>query len=218
MFYCVQGLGNDDKHYKLNKPYRILESDSEHIFRPNGCQGHSTIKELRSSCSIWKEYNKMDSISAQKICENRFILPKGRYEIFVPMDKEFNKVSYKIIKHTIMGELGKDIQGIHFLSILNPSIKKVSPLGNEDQNGVWKANITYYCEVRKKYYLKENSSMFPKFWNPNRLVMEIYGAFKNRKRCSENRDVYHAQTFSDIPVDFVFKDDDLRTVYPIYQL
>jgi|SRR5690554_3386595 len=217
MFFCVKGIGSDDKHRRINKPYRILESDTEQLFRPNDCKGHKTVKELRSECKIWKEYHQTDPKSAQKICEEKFILPKAKHTIVVPMSEEFNKVSYKLIKHTIMGELKKDIQGIHFLSDLNPAIKKYTEKGHEDRNGVWLADITYHCQRRDKTYKKQNSTMFPKSWDPTRFIFEVFHAYNNRSRCETNKQIYHSVTLSGIPVDFIIKNNELRTVYPIYQ-
>ncbi len=218
MLFCVKGLGSDNKQFKINKPYRILESDTPISYMVGQeCKGHKDIKELRRNCPIWKEYHKQDSDSAQKICENNFILNKAVHTILAPMDEEFNRVSYKLIKHTVFGELNKDIQGLHLFSTLNKSIKGISIIKTQDRNGVWIADIDFYSDVRSKPYKKKNSSMFPLHWTPSIFMFKMYDSYKRKKQCNEDKTKYHSITDCGIKVDFIIKSNELRTVYPIYE-
>ncbi len=218
MLFCVKGLEDDNKQFSINKPIRVLESDNPLSYIDGQeCKGHKNIEELRKNCPIWKSYYKEDPLSAQKICEKKFILKKPAQIIITPMDEEFNNVSYKLVKHTIFGELNKDIQGIHLFSTMNKSIKNIAIKKNQDKNGVWVADIEFYSEGRKKTYVKKNSSMFPIHWTPNIFMLKIYFAYKTKKQCNDDSTIYHSTTDCGIRVDFVIKSNKLRTVYPIYE-
>jgi len=218
MLFCVKGLGSDNKQFKINKPYSIFESDSSisHMVGQE-CKGHKNIKELRGNCPIWKEYHKQDPDSAHKICEDKFILNKAVHTVFVPMDEEFNKVSYKLIKHTIFGELNKDIQGLHLFSTLNKSIKGISIIKTQDRNGVWLADIDFYSDVRNKPYKKKILQCFHFIGHRVFLCLKCMTLINEKKQCNEDETKYHSITDCGIKVDFIIKNNELRTVYPIYE-
>ena len=106
MFYFFPNLGSDDKVNGLNKPFRILELQENSPFAPTNIRGYRTTKELRKKDQEWKKYYKQDPQSAQKICDKRFILTAHNW-IVTPSDPEFNEVSYKLLKHTVMGNYQK---------------------------------------------------------------------------------------------------------------
>lgn len=133
MYYCLPDIATDEKN-NLKKPYRILKIPNNFPFKPN-INGYSSLKDLRSNDLNWKKYNLQDSKSANKICENRHVLNVKNF-VLTNSDNEFDKVSFKILKHTVMGELSNNINGIHLLSNLNRNIKKVIQIKKEDMNGV----------------------------------------------------------------------------------
>ena len=133
------------------------------------------------------------------------------------MDEEFNEVSYKLIKHTIFGELKKDIQGIHLLSDLNRNIKSVTRISDYDKNGVWIANIEYYSKERKRSYFKTKSTMFPVSWNSTLFIFKVYLAFKVKFQSEHDLTIFHSKTDCGIRVDFKIVDNEMKSVYPIYE-
>ena len=215
MYYFVPKIAIDDNS-NLFKPFRIIELREDFPFKPKGIPGYSTIKELRKNDKNWKKYHKQDSKSAVKICDNKFIITAHDF-VLTPRDEEFNEVSYKLLKHTVIGELSNDIMGIHLISKLNPNIRSVIQTSKEDCLGIWKADIEYFSKERGKVYLKKDSSMFPKNWDPSTFMFKIYGAYKSRKQCELDEDIFYSMTDCGIPVEFIIKNNVLKTVYPIYQ-
>lgn len=218
MLFCVKGIGCDDKHNNLNKPFRILETDSHSVIsllHPK-CHGHKTIEDLRKECAIWRRYFGKDPDSARKICEQRFILQVKDF-VLMPICNGYDELSCKILKHTVFGELKKDIQGIHFNSKLNPAIKNINTKQGKDKKGVWVADIEYYSKTRRKLYIKKDSTMFPESWTPTILMSKIYIAYLRKLQCKSNPDVFHSITDCGIKVDFIIKKGEIKTVYPIYE-
>ncbi|NME66598.1 EndoU domain-containing protein [Flammeovirga aprica] len=217
-YYCVEGIGSDNKNEHISKPYRIIFLDSNFPFTSSivkGARGYNTLKELRKHDETWINYSQIDRKSAMKICEKKFIF-YSRHFVITPSDEEFNEVSYKLLKHTIFGELKKEITGIHLISDLNPHIKTVTQKSHEDKNGVWIADVEYYSKERDKLYLKQNSSMFPKSWCPTTFMFKIFTAYKVKQQCKSDSSIFHSITDCGIKVDFVIKNNIMKTVYPLY--
>lgn len=179
-YYCLPGIMVDDNS-NLNKPLRIVKLDVNSLFKPNRI-GYNSLMELKKNDSSWRDYYVNDPKSAAKICEEKFIITIAGF-VLTPMEEEFQKVSFKLLKHTISGELSNEILGIHLYSILNKSIKKVEKLKAEDKHGVWIARIEYYSKERDRVYTKNNSSMFPIVWDPTTYMFEIQYAYNNRRQC-----------------------------------
>ncbi|MEQ8472327.1 MAG: EndoU domain-containing protein [Marinoscillum sp.] len=215
-YYCVTGLGDDSKTHRLPKPFRIYFVEDSHPFVPSQLTGYSTIEELRKKDPIWRKYHEKDPQSATKICKPEFIL-SSKYFVLTPYDEEFSKVSYKLLKHTIMGELQKEITGVHMISKLNPHILSFSEKCRPDTNGVWVADIEYFSKERNQPYLKENSSMFPKSWDPTIFMFKMFFAYKVKKQCKSDPTIFHSITDCGVPVDFVIRNGKLKSAYPIYR-
>lgn len=213
-YYCLPGIGVDDNS-NLCKPLRIVKLPINSLFKFNR-DGYNSLTDLRKNDSSWKDYYANDSKSAEKICEEKFVITIADF-VLTPLDEEFRKVSFKLLKHTISGELSNDITGIHLYSILNKSIKKIEKLKTEDKHGVWVARIEYYSKRRDRIYTKPNSTMFPLSWDPTTYMFEIQHAYLNRQQCQTFPFKYHSLTKSGIPVEFIIKDGKLRTAYPIYE-
>ncbi|MEO6901448.1 MAG: EndoU domain-containing protein [Bacteroidia bacterium] len=177
---------------------------------------YKSLKELRQNDPTWKQFLTKDPRSANKICEDQFLIC-GDDIILTPLDEEFNKVAHKLLQHTLMGELTDDINGIHMISKFNPSIKNAFEVRNEDKNGVWIATIEYYSGKRNKTFTKQESTMFPKKWCASTYMFEICFAYHNKKRKSPESEYHISHTSSGVPVEFVIKNGNLKTVYPIYQ-
>lgn len=218
MIYCLKGLGSDSKYDNIDKPFRIVEANySLRGILGNTCRGHSSLEKLRRECKTWKNYHHNDSKSGEIICRSNFIIKLTNEVIIFPMDEDFNKVSHKLLKHTLKGELGKKIQGIHLLSSINKNIKNYTIVKGPAQNGVWIADIEYYSPERDKTYFKENSTMFPIDWSPTQFMFEIYHAYQNKKQCIHDESIFHSFTSTGIRTDFVIKENEIRTVYPIFE-
>jgi hypothetical protein len=214
-YYFVPKLDVDDNS-NLFKPYRVLKLHVNFPIQPNKLTGYDSLKDLRKKDANWKAYYAEDSKSAVKVCQEKFIVSAKNF-IITPSDKEFKYVSFKLLKHTIMGELSNDINGIHLYSELNKSIVDIQKVEEEDKRGVWVARIKYYSKERDKTYIKEKSTMFPLSWDPTTYMFEIYEAYKNRKPVESDETKFHSKTLSGIPVEFIIKDNRLRTVYPLYK-
>lgn len=209
-------IGIDDGS-NFNRPWRILEIPNDSPTIPLGTVGYETLNELKENDINWHNYRTNDSKSAYKICEDRFIIKTTNKVIFLPNDYEFREDSFKILKHTVFGELdNKRIKGIHLFSNLKRGLQAIEYLKDPDKNGVWKAKITYYVIGRKKSYTKV-SSMFPIDWGETKFMFEIFHAYKTKRQCSSNTEKFHSYTYSGIPVDFVIKNGRVKTVYPLHQ-
>lgn len=215
-YYCIPGIGNDNKAFKLIKPLRIAFIEDSHPILPSNITGYQTLKELRKNDLKWRAYHSIDPKSAVKICQEKFILT-SKYFVFTPMDDEFDKISYKLLRHTVFGDLQKEITGIHLYSEMNPYIKTITEKHSEDDLGVWVADIEYYSPERNQTYKKEGSSMFPKSWDPTIFMFKIYFAFKHKTQCINDINIFHSFTDCGIRVDFIIRNNSINTVYPIYQ-
>lgn len=221
-YYMLPNIHVDDKS-NFSKPYRIVTFPKDFPFEISkiksfeNFRGYESLKELKKNDKNWIKYNEIDSGSARKICDKRFIINSSNKIILFPTNKEFDEVSYKIVKHSLFGELKKEITGIHLFSeFLYKNITEIKQIGNTDKFGVWKAEINYFSSERNKDYIK-TSTMFPLFWDANQLMLEIYYAYNARQKCESNEEIFHSRTLSGVYVDFVIKKGILKTVYPIYQ-
>lgn len=215
MYYFIPKIAVDDNS-NLFKPFRIVKLHKEFPLRFKGIQGFTSVKELRRKDINWKKYHEVDPKSAEKITKYQFIVTAENF-VITPTDQEFEKVSFKLLKHTVLGELSNEIKGIHLYSKLNKNIIEVEKIKAEDKRGVWIAKIKYYSANRDKIYVKEYSTMFPIYWNPTIYMFEVYYAYRNRVRHPDEEGVFLSTTKSGIPVEFVIKEGILRTVYPIYE-
>lgn len=59
--------------------------------------------------------------------------------------------------------------------------------------------------------------MFPKIWSANLFMIKIYEAYNNKKQCNTEPNKYHSITSCGVPIDFIIKDNKIKTVYPLYQ-
>lgn len=220
LYYFVAGIGsfpNTSNH--IVKPFRIVALTSS--ITPTGTWGigYRSIKELRKQDQRWKEYHLKDPDSAVTICKERFVIdiPSTSNLIFTPTDSRFDKVSAKILRHTLLGEeRRKEIIGIHLLSGLNPNIKSFKSTAPEDIRGVWKAKVHYHSKSKGKVMPFKESTMFPIYWSPSQFMFEIYTAYENRRQCLNDPNTFHSVTASGVPVDFIIKGGCLKTVYPLY--
>jgi hypothetical protein len=213
-YYFIPNIFIDDQS-NLFKPFRIVKLNVNFPVQPNGITGYNSLKELRRNDNNWKSYHEKDPKSAVKICQEEFLITAKDF-ILTPSDAEFNKVSFKLLKHNLMGELSNEILGIHLYSKLNKNIKSIEKLQIEDKRGVWVARIEYYSEERDKIFIKDNSSMFPISWDPTTYMFEIFHAYKTRRQNEFDEYRYDSTTLSGIPVSFIIKEGILKTVYPIY--
>ena len=212
-FYLVKNAFADGDMW-LPKEYRILCLPKSFPFQFRNLPAYNSIRELRKNDPSWKEYNNRDPKSAQKICEERFIF-KAKDFVLTPSGSAFDGCSYKVLKHGIMGELSKDINGIHLISALNKDITSISQLSAEDKNGVWNGIVGYYSEKRNKTYTKF-SSFFPKSWTESQYMFEVNFAYQNLSEVDGEQYMFSSVTKSGVPVIFIIRDQKVRTVYPIY--
>jgi len=213
-YYLIPKLGCLDPDKNLPYEYRIAEIPVDFPFVPSNIKGHNSLRHLRKYDEIWKAFDSVNHKAAIKICDKKFILDANDFILF-PSDENFNKYSYTVLMHSIFGEFDKELSGVHLLSHLNKDLTIEKVLRDEDCNGIWEAEIKVYNQRRNKYYSK-TSTFFPKNWTPSHFMSECFYAFKkiyNPKigGCIESL------TKSNIPVRLVFKNDELNSIYPIYE-
>jgi hypothetical protein len=216
IYQIVKGLssGKDDK---LRKPYKVIRIPVDFRNRFKG-EFFLSLRSLRRNSLIWKQYHKLDPKSAEKITKKEFI-ETIKEIIITPSNIEFDEVSYKILKHSLSGELKKNMTGVHLVSdLLQNEDYKIVKTQKADLNGVWKANIEYYSKLRNKKFEKLNSTMFPESWSVDKFMFEINFAFLNKKIDLEDNEKFNSITESGVPVVFVIKNNKLKTVYPRYIL
>ncbi len=169
------------------------------------------IKELKTKSSIYKSLREEDPRRAEIIFRDKYIIKVVDY-IMTSEDSFYTKEFMDLFRHTTKGDIkSKKIYGIHFFNPKSMRIKKI--LGYEDKNMVWKALVEIFDSGRNEWFEKE-STFFPRIWTMDRLFHECDFAIKNRTKIGEF--AYTAFTLSNIQVEIIIRNQELKSIYPIY--
>jgi hypothetical protein len=212
-YYIIQNAVSSDKSLNLPYKYSIQKIPTDFPFQPN-TQRFTSLRQLKRYSSIYRDFKLVNPRGARKICEDRFIATI-KDAVITPSDNGFDKFSWDFLGHTIHGKFEKEFSGLHLICDLNKNIKNIIETKTPDRNGVWEAEITVYSETKKKSFTKI-STLFPKVWTANDFMLEIYEAFKTRKKIEKTDFCYQSSTKSGVPVQMIIKNNKLLSTYPLY--
>lgn len=213
-FYIVDGLASANPDKNLKSESRIIAIPDNFPYILTNDFGHNSIRHLRRYNQKWKYLKSIQSKTADKICEENFILYCHDF-VLTPHDIEFNKYSFDLLQHAIYGKYDSEFSGLHLISSFNKEIESIEQVKPEDINGVWEAKVVLYNKRRNKHYIK-TSTFFPKTWTPSHFMFESFAAIKSIQ-INSNETEYLSKTQSGIPVVIIIKNNRAKTIYPLYQ-
>lgn len=213
VYYIAKDVGSNNPN-DLNIGVRVfLEKYNPFIkYTDENIEGpFENIKELKNNSSIFKSLVKSNPQRAEIIFKDKYIIKVEDY-ITSSEDSTYSKDFMNLFRHTIQGEIkSKRIYGIHLFDSQKMKIKNI--LGKEDKNLIWKA-VVEVLDANTNEWIEKESTFFPRIWSLNRLFHECYYAVENRKKIGEFR--YISLTLSGVPVDIIIKNQELKSIYPIY--
>lgn len=175
------------------------------------------LKDLKSNSKIYKDLILSDIKRSNLIIQSKFIdaiyyIPY----ILEGIDKAFHNMVYKIITHSLIGEVNKrEVKGIH---LYDTRFVKITKMLRFDYNTysfeaeIIGVNAITGVETKKAM----PSTFFPSTWSLNLLIAKLYSAFQGMKKIKDN--VFQGRTEEGILVEFIFsKEGNLKTVYPIIE-
>ena len=172
------------------------------------------LKSLIENSLVYKELKKTNPRRAHKIIQPENIRIPEDY-IKTPKGRTFELDFIKGFVHSIFGNFKEhDVTGIHFY---DEAKVKIIEFLESNEKGVWRAKIEAYDFRTKKWKPKDKATnFFPKDWDKNILLDELYFADKNKKLKEGTERVYNAVTRSGINVKFIIeKNGKVKTIYPI---
>ena len=215
LYYIHEEVGNSQQY---SKPIiRILEIPIEvcTLTFSFGEGPFTSIRNLKRNSNIFKTVAKRSSKQANRLLKENniikikdFILTKGKQGY--PM--EF----INVIEHTIRGQVQKDkVYGIHYFDPTCMRIIENVKLKNDV--GVWIAKIEYFDRNKNQWIQKDQeTSFFPSNWNLTQLFNECFYAYQNKIKDVTKDYTYLSKTESGVKVELIIKDNQLRSIYPIY--
>jgi hypothetical protein len=212
-YYVVEGWANANPEKKLKSNIRIVAISKDFPFFPSIYKGYNSLRDLRRNNPIWKQLKQHSSKTADKICNENFILDCYDF-VLTPMDNTFNEYSFDLLQHTIHGNYDKNFQGLHLICDFNKNIRNIEELRAENEHGIWEARITVYNQLRDNCFEKV-STFFPKHWTPTHFMFEAYSAIKSLDITPTTTE-YDSITKSGIPVKIIVQDNRVKTIYPKY--
>lgn len=212
-YYVVEGWVSANPDKKLNSNIRIVAIPRDFPFLPNDTNGHNSLRHLRHYDPKWKQLHKISSKTADKICDEKFILDCYDF-VLTPYDKKFNEYSFDLLQHTVHGKYDNEFSGLHLISSFNKDIESIEQTKPEDINGIWEAKIKLNNKRRNKIYEK-TSTFFPKNWTPSHFMFESFSAIESLQ-ISPTTNEYDSITKSGIPVKIIIKNNCAKTIYPLY--
>ena len=212
-YYLIEGIASANPEKNLNSRMRIAAIPDDFPFRPKNMTGHNSIRHLRRYDEKWKELKRTSSKTADKICDENFILDFYDF-ILTPNDNKYNKYSFQLLEHTIHGDYDNDFQGLHLICKHNKDIVCIEETKTADKNGVWEARIFLFNKIRQKTYEKV-STFFPKNWTPSHFMFEAFSAIDKLVIVSTITE-YKSVTQSGVPVILIIKNGRAKTIYPLY--
>ncbi len=190
----------------LEKYNPFIEYTDENIEGP-----FENIKELKNKSLIFKSLIKEDPRRAQIIFEDKYLI-KVKDLIITPEESFYTKDFMDLFGHTTRGNIkSKKVYGIHYFNPQSMKIKNI--LGCEDKNMVWKAIVEIFDSDRNEWFEKE-STFFPRIWSLDRLFHECDYAIKNKIKTGDFK--YISSTSCGIPIEIIIKNQELKSIYPIY--
>ena len=98
--------------------------------------------------------------------------------------------------------------------LLSGRVRIVEVIAENKKLGIKKCIIEAFNERTEKWIKKsEPSTFFPENWGLQKLVNECYIAFTNKIQMDENS--YRGKTSDNIEIEFIIKNNELKTLYPI---
>jgi Bacterial EndoU nuclease len=214
-FYIIRHLSAE--HKDIQDGTRIIEiSYGNFIFQPEIGEGpFKSLTELTKSSKIYNSLRESNPKRARIIIKDRFI-GKVSKTIAYPNDgSEYLNHIYRIMQHSKNGKVGrKNVLGIHLFD--SAKIRIINITKPRNSYGIWEAIIEVYNPNSSKWIRKDNpTTFFPDGWDLQRLINECRKAYDEKVKLTEKK--YTGKTISGIPVIFIIENDELSSIYPIYE-
>jgi len=175
----------------------------------------TSIKDLKKNSKKFKELAKRSSKLANKILEEKNIVKVKNFVL--TNDKQgYPKEFINLIDHTIRGQVQKrKVYGIHYFDTTCMRIRE--KIKSENEVGVWVAKIDLLDKRNNQWIQKEQeTSFFPLSWSMDQLFHECFFAFKNKVKAEAKKHIYLSRTKTGIKVEIIVKENQLKSIYPIY--
>lgn len=202
------------EHQDMLDGERIVEIEKEHPFVSDNFEGpFDTTKDIRKTSNIYKELLKSNPKRAEKIFEDKFIVRVENIIVFPDLkDDIFMNYIYKIMQHSLNGKMkSNDVTGIH---LLTDKVKIIEILKENQDVGTKECIIEVLNERTGKWIKKsESTSFFPFDWSLQKLIIECYLAYTNKVQINDY--TFQGKTSQGIMLEFIIRNDQLKTVYPI---
>lgn len=214
IYYIIKYLPSKIKD--LPDGPRVIEQSVSNIsFSHEVGEGpFNNLNEVKNS-AIYKDLTVKNPKRAIRIIVDKYIV-KAKNIIIYPDNKSmYSRQIYKLMEHSQNGQISKkDISGIHLYNPQKIQIIKITKPKNS--YGIWEAIIKVYNPNSNRWVRKvKPTTFFPDNWDLQKLVFECENAFNNKTSISDKK--YHGITKSGIPVVMVLEDDNLKSIYPLYE-
>ncbi|OCA69066.1 hypothetical protein BBI01_17800 [Chryseobacterium artocarpi] len=204
------------EHQDMLHGERIVEIEKAHPFESLNFEGpYNNLKDIKSDSTIYKNLLESNPRRAQKIFEEKFIVRVKNIIVFPDLkDNVFMGFIYKIMQHSLNGRISSDdVSGIHLIS---EKVKIIEVIKEELDLGIKKCIIEVFNERTGKWILKsEPTTFFPEHWDLQLLINECYFAFSTKIQI--NNYTFQGVTSQGITLEFIIKNGELRTVYPLIE-
>ncbi|MFD2541577.1 EndoU domain-containing protein [Lacinutrix gracilariae] len=213
-YYIIQnGISTDKQDLKTGTFITKIPVQFPVYFN-DGDGPYKSLRALKRYSKIYLKLKRTNTTRAQQIIKDKHI-KKVEEVMALPHGTEFKKESVDAFTHATIGRIRKgDVTGIHFF---NPKrVKILELIETNPKTGVFRARISFLNVKNNNWIEKKSAStIFPKDWNHAKLLMECKHAFDKIEKEKPSNGKIESTTKSGIKVNFVFRDGNLKSLYPI---
>jgi len=175
----------------------------------------TSIPDLKKKSRIFKEIAKRNSKLANQILEEKNIF-KVKDFVFLNRNQGYPKEFINLVEHTIKGQIQrKEVYGIHYFDSTCMRIREM--IKSENEVGVWMARIDLLDKNKNLWIQKKSeTSFFPLRWSIHQLFHECFFAFSTKVKDESKEYTYLSKTESGVTVEIIIKENQLKSIYPIY--
>lgn len=166
--------------------------------------------ELRKKSFILAGINEQKK--RDKILANKNITTITSFA-FIERNTSLKSAIINSYNHVVIGKVTSEkVKGVHFY---NPDRTRIIEIVDQnEQTGVFVANIEVQNEISKQWIRKDDTSFFPLSWSRFDILFRCQNAYLNRKRIGGRK--YHGEAGDNITIEFIIDENDkLITFYPL---
>ncbi|MBF0693440.1 MAG: EndoU domain-containing protein [Flavobacterium sp.] len=122
---------------------------------------------------------------------------------------------FHFYQHALCGtynEKEDKFSGVHFLDKEAVKIKRYLYI---NAHYVIKADVWRYNYITEKWILKENTTLFPPFWDETTLLLKLDSAYRFRFPIQGKKNQFGAITDCGVKMLFIYINGKPKTVYPL---